>query len=174
MDGVEVTWGIYADGASFDTSGYAIKINSHPFAYVKEGATPPAVISAMSGNATFSNTVGYTKPVTESGNLGGSVNLNIGINLGASTLTSYNLSVSDVNSRNWTGAFIGSVPLSTFALNGTQLAVTCGGTSCGSGMGSGLAAGILIGPNAKGLISSYILSTTTGQSVAGAALVSRP
>lgn len=174
VDGVEVTWGIYADGTSFDISGNAIKINFHPFAYVNEGATPQAIISSMSGNATFSNVVGYTKPVAESGNLGGSVNLNVGINLGTSTLTSYNLSVADVHSRNWTGTFNGSVPLSTFALNGTPLTVTCGGTSCGSGMGSGLAAGLLIGPNAKGLISSYVLSTTTGQSVAGAALVSRP
>ena len=174
LDGTDVTWGIYADGTSFDVAGNAIKINFHPFAYANGGATPQAAISAIGGTATFSNMLGYTKPVTESGNLGGSVNLNVGVNLGTATITSYNLSVVDVNSRNWTGTLNGTAPLATFAANGIPLAVACGGASCGSGAGSGFAAGMLVGPNAKGLISSYVLSTTTGQAVAGAALVSRP
>lgn len=173
VDGVKVTWGVYAGGTAFDTSGKPITINFHPFAYVNGGATSPAAVSSMTGNATFSNVIGYTKPVTESGNLGGSVNLNVGINLGTSTVTSYNLAVADANSRNWTGTLNnGPVALATFAQNGAPLAVTCSG--CGSGMASGSAAGILIGPNAKGLISSYVLSTTTGQAVAGAVIMSRP
>jgi hypothetical protein len=173
VDSVKVTWGVYAGGITFDASGKAIAINHHPFAYVDGGVTPPTVVSSMSGNATFSNVVGSTKPVTESGNLGGSVSLNVGINLGAATVTSYNLAVTDANSRSWTGTLNnGPVALSTFAQNGTPLAVSCGG--CGSGTASGSATGILIGPNAKGLISSYVLSTTTGQAVAGAAIISRP
>jgi hypothetical protein len=173
VDGVTVTWGIYAGGTAFDTSGKAIPINFHPFAYAIRGATPPAVVSSMSGSATFSNMVGSTKPVTESGNLGGSVSLNVGINLGAATVTSYNLAVTDANSRSWTGTLNnGPVALSTFSQNGTPLAVSCGG--CGSGTASGSATGILIGPNAKGLISSYVLSTTTGQAAAGAVVMSRP
>src|SRR5208282_1508233 len=112
---------------------------------------------------------------TESGNLGGIVNLNVGINFGTATLTRYNLALTDANSRNWNGTLNnGPVPLSTFVQNGTPLAVICGSTSCGSGVGSGSATGMLIGPNAKGLISSYVLSTTTGQAVAGAAIISRP
>jgi len=173
VDGVNVTWGVYAGGTTFDTSGKAIAINYHSFAYANEGATPLAVVRSMSGNATFSNAVGYTKPVTESGNIGGIVNLNVGINLGTSIVTSYNLAVTDTNSRNWAGTLNnGSVPLSTFARNGTPLAVTCVG--CGSGTASGSAAGILVGPNAKGMISSYALGTTMGQAVAGTVVMSRP
>ena len=93
-----------------------------------------------------------------------------------STLTSYNLTVADANSRNWTGTFNGSLPLATFSQNGAALAVTCnaGGTSCGSGAGSGAALGVLIGSNAKGLISSYVMKTSTGQGVAGVVIQSRP
>lgn len=171
VDGVTVSWGIYAGGIAFDPSGKAITINFHPFAYAIEGATPATVVSTMRGSATFSNVAGYTKPVTESGNMGGSVNLNIAINLGASTVTSYNLTVTDANARNWTGSLVNGTPvaLATFA-NGTPLAVSCSG----SGVATGSAAGLLIGPNAKGLISSYVLSTTNGQAVTGAVLMSRP
>ena len=171
VDSVNVTWGIYAGGIAFDTSGKAIVINFHPFAFVNGGATPPSVVDNIGGTATFSSVVGNTQPVTESGNIGGNVTLNVGINLGAATVTSYNLGVTDANSRNWTGTLNSPVPLSTFA-NGMPLAVTCGG--CGSGMASGNTAGMLIGPNAKGLISSYLLSTATGQAVAGAVVMSRP
>lgn len=171
VDSVKVTWGIYAGGIAFDTSGKAIVINFHPFAFVNGGATPPSVVGNIGGTATFSSVVGNTQPVTESGNIGGNVTLNVGINLGAATVTSYNLGVTDANSRNWTSTLNSPVPLSTFA-NGMPLAVTCGG--CGSGMASGNTAGMLIGPNAKGLISSYVLSTTTGQAVAGAVVMSRP
>ena len=174
VDSVKVTWGIYTGGIAFDTLGKAITINFHPFAFVNGGAIPLAVVGSMSGNATFPNVVGYTKPVTESGALGGSVNLNVGINLGTNTVTSYNLTVTDANSRNWTGTLSDPVAFSIFSQNGTPLAVTCGGTSCGSGMGHGVAAGMLIGPNAKGMISSYVLSTTTKQAVAGAVVISRP
>jgi hypothetical protein len=176
VDSVNVTWGIYAGGIAFDTSGKAITINYHPFAFVDGGATSPAVIAHIGGSAAFSSSsssmVGSTQPVTESGTLGGSVTLNVGINLGTGTLTSYNLAVKDANSRSWTGNLVSGTPvaLSTFA-NGTPLAVTCG--VC-SGPANGSAAGILIGPNAKGLISSYVLSTTTGQAVAGAVVMSRP
>jgi hypothetical protein len=174
VDGVNVTWGVYAGGIAFDASGNAIALNFHPFAFANEGATPLTLVSSISGIASFSNMVGYTSPVTESGNLGGSVTLNVGINLGTSTMTSYNLAVVDADSRNWFGTLNGPVALSTFALNGAPLAVSCGGASCGSGIGGGVAAGMLVGPNANGLISSYALSTTSGQAVAGAAIISRP
>ncbi len=169
VDGVNVTWGIYAGGVAFDTSGRAIAIDFHPFAFANGGVTSPAAISAIGGTAAFSTVVGNTNPVTETGVLGGTVSLNVGVNLGAGTLTSYNLAVTDANSRSWTGSLSGSVPLSAFA-NGTPLAVTC---SC-PGTASGSAAGMLIGPNAKGLISSYLMSTTNGSAVAGAVVMSRP
>jgi hypothetical protein len=172
VDGVDVTWGIYAGGIAFDISGKATTINYHPFVFADGGATSPAAVAQIGGTATFSIVVGSTQPATESGKIGGSVTLNVGINLGAGTLTSYNLALTDANSRNWAGNLVNGtpVPLATFA-NGTPLAVTCG--AC-SGTASGSAAGVLIGPNAKGLISSYVLSTTTGQAVAGAVVMSRP
>lgn len=175
VDGVHVTWGIYAGGIAFDTSGNAIAINFLPFAFANAGATPLAVISSIGGAAAFSTVVG-SSTVTESGNLGGSVSLNVGINLTAATVTNYTLGVTDAKARNWTGTLNGPVALSTFTngANGMPLAVTCAGTSCGSGTGIGSAAGMLVGPNAKGLISSYVLSTTTGQAVAGAVVMSRP
>jgi hypothetical protein len=174
VDGVDVSWGLYAGGIAFDTAGNPIAINFHPFAFVNAGATPASVISSIGGTAAFSTVVGNTQPVTETGNTGGSMTLNVGIDLDAATVTSYNLGVTDANSRNWTGSLGGPVALSTFA-NGMPLSVTCsGGSSCGSGSGSGSAAGMLIGPSAKGLISSYVLSTTTGQAVAGAVVMSRP
>jgi hypothetical protein len=171
VDGVAVNWGLYAGGVAFDNSGRAIAISFHPYAYA---SAPPSVITALGGSATFSTVVGNTPPVTESGNVGGSVNLNVGVNLGNATLTGYNLAVTDAGSRNWTGTLNGAVPLATFAQSGAALAATCSGTGCGAGAGSGLAAGMLIGPNAKGLITSYALGTPTGQAVVGAAIMSRP
>jgi hypothetical protein len=167
VDGVNVTWGIYAGGVAFDTSGNAIAIDFHPFAFANGGATPSAVISSIGGTAAFSTVVG-SSTVTESGKLisNSGVTLNVGVNLTAATVTSYNLGVADGNSRNWTGTFSGSAPLSTFA-NGVPLAVTC---TCSSGTTSGSAAGILIGQNAGGMISSFVL--TAGQAaVAGAAVI---
>lgn len=169
VDSASVTWGIYAGGVAFDISGNAIPINYHAFAFTDGGVTPPSVISAIGGTATFSTLVGSSS-VTESGNIrsNSGVTLNVGINLGTGTLTSYILAVADANSRNWIGTLSSPVPLSAFA-NGTSLAVTC---TC-TGTASGSAAGMLIGQSAKGLISSYQMSTTTGQAVAGAVVMSR-
>jgi hypothetical protein len=170
VDSASVTWGIYAGGVAFDISGNALPINYHAFAFTDGGVTPPSVISAIGGTAVFSNPVGSSS-VTESGNIrsNGGVTLNVGVNLGTGILTSYNLAVTDASNRNWTGTISGPVPLSTFA-NGTPLAGNC---NCGSGMvsASGSAAGMLIGTNAGGLISSYVLGTTTGQAVAGAVVI---
>lgn len=172
VDTVDVSWGIYAGGVTFDAAGNALAVDFHPFAYVNGGATSPAAISAIGGSATFSSIVGSTS-VTESGNINRSnsgVSLSVTIDLGTATVTNYNLGVTDGNSRSWNGIFSGSAPLSTFA-NGIPLAGTC---VCGSTVSaSGSAAGMLIGPNGKGLISSFIMSTTTGQAVAGAAVLSR-
>jgi len=169
VDGVDVNWGVYSGGISFDASGNVIAIGYHPFAFTDGGVTPPSVISNLVGNATFSTVVG-SSTVTESGKLGSSnLTLNVGIDLTAATVTSYNLAVTDGNSRTWNGTFSGSAPLSTFA-NGIPLAGTCAG-SC-TGTASGSAAGIVIGSSGKGLISSYVL--TAGQAaVAGAVVMSR-
>lgn len=172
VDGIDVNWGIYDGGITFDSAGNVIEVDFHPFAFANAGATSPAVMNSIGGTANFSNVVG-SSTVTESGKLGSSnLTLSVAIDLTSATITNYTLGVTDVDSRSWTGALpIGtSVALSTFA-NGTPLAVTC--TGC-SGTPSGTAAGIVIGPNAGGLISSYVMSTTTGQAVAGAVVLSRP
>lgn len=172
VDGVGVNWGVYAGGISFDAAGSVIAIGYHPFAFTDGGVTPPTVISNLVGNATFSTVVG-SSTVTESGKLGSSnLTLNVGIDLTSATVTNYTLGVTDASARIWTGDLLnGPVALSTFA-NGTPLAVTCAG-SC-TGTASGSAAGIVIGASGKGLISSYLLSTTNGQAVAGAVVISRP
>jgi hypothetical protein len=128
----------------------------------------------MSGSVNYSKVAGFTSPLNEAGDLGGNLSLSVDINLGSSKLTGYNLLVTDANGRNWAGTLDSSVSLSTFSQTGAPLAVTCAGSTCGSGTGTGLAVGKLIGTNAKGLISSYGLSTASGQSVAGAAVLSRP
>ncbi|MGC2164986.1 MAG: FecR domain-containing protein, partial [Gallionella sp.] len=172
VDSAKVTWGVYAGGVAFDSTGNAIAINYHSFAYTSEGATAPTVVSSIGGTATFSSVVG-SSTVTESGNISSNsgVTLNVGIDLSTATLSSYNLAVTDANSRNWTGTLNSPVNLSSF-VNGAALAVTCSG-AC-SGTASGGAAGMLIGQNAKGLISSFALGTTNGQAVAGAVVMSRP
>ena len=180
VDGVTVTWGIYANGTTFDPTGKPITVNFYPFAFAiaNGGVTSAAIITAIGGTANFSTVKGFTPPVTETGKIGGSVALNVGIDLSNSLLTSYSLNVVDANSspRTWSGTLNNSSPVSlvSFAQGGASLAVTCAGTTCGTGVGNGAAAGMLIGPNAKGLISSYLLSTTTGQGVAGAVIQSRP
>jgi hypothetical protein len=175
VDSMPVIWGIYAGGTTFDIAGNPSPVDFHHFALATGGATPDQVITSMNGTATFSNVVGFTKPTNELGGIGGGVTINTGIQLGASpAVTSYNIGVVDANSRTWAGAFAGSVPLLTFAQSGVPLSVTCTGAQCGAGAGTGNATGILIGPSAKGLITSYGLATTTGQRVGGAAVLSRP
>ena len=175
VDSVNVIWGIYAGGTTFDIAGNPLPIDFHHFALAAGGATPDQIISSMSGTATFSNIVGFTKPTNELGSLGGNVTISTSIQLGASpAVTSYNVGVTDANSRVWSGTFSGSTSLAIFAQTGVNLSVICAGPQCGSGTGTGNATGILIGPNAKGLITSYGLATTTGQAVAGAAVLSRP
>jgi hypothetical protein len=167
VDGIEINWGVYAGGITFDSSGKAIAIDYHPFAFANGGATPLSIVSAMSGNASFNTVVG-SSTVTEQGLVGSSnLTLNVGINLGANpVVNSYNLGVTDKSSRNWTGTYSGPpTPLSTFA-NGIPLVTTC---TCGPASGS--AAGIMVGPNAGGLISTYVLSTTNGQTVAGSVVM---
>ncbi len=169
VDGVDVNWGIYAGGIAFDAAGNAAAINFHSFAYTEGGVTPPSVMSSLMGSFTFSP-VGSTS-VTESGNRSNSgVTLNVAIDFATAKITNYTLGVTDANTRYWTGTLSSPATLSTFA-NGIPLNVNC--PSC-SGMATGSAAGIVIGQTAKGLISSYQLSTTTGQAVTGAVVLSRP
>jgi hypothetical protein len=146
------------DSVTVDSAGNATSVDFHHFALAMGGATPTQAVNNMNGTASFSNVVGFTKPINELGNIGGSLTVNTSIQLGASpAVTSYNIGVTDANSRVWAGAFSGSLPLSAFAQTGVPLSVNCAGAQCGSGTGIGNATGILIGPNAKGLLRQSVV-----------------
>jgi hypothetical protein len=177
VDGVDVIWGLYGTTQAVDpASGASKDYDFHHFAYAEQGATPRAVLAAMSGTATFGQLVGGTMLTDEGGGIGGQVNsLSIGVRFGPNAgVTSYQLDATDSQSRNWQANFNGSVSLSAFRAGQLPLVVQCLGDGCGSGAGSGSAAGIVIGNSGKGVITSYGLKTTTGQSAAGAAVVARP
>ncbi len=178
VDGAHVVWGLYAGGTSLDGAGQPVLNDYHHFAFAPGGATPDAVVRSLTGSATFATLVRNSSPTNELGGVGGTLNLSVQVQLGASaSLIDYNLSVLDANARNWTGRFTGTAPLSVFGTGGVPLNVTCTGGGCGSGLGDpsrSLAVGQLLGAGARGLITTYGLATTTGQVVAGSAVLMRP
>ena len=176
LDGVTVQWGIYTGATIADLqSQTSQQLAYHHFALAPAGATPIGVITAMSGTVQYGNIVGATTPTTEAGELGGGLkSLSVGINLGANPgVTNYDVSVTDNASRDWSGHFNGFVSLSDFRQSGAPLAAFCAGAGCGVGTGNGKATGIVVGNTAGGMLTSYGLSTTTGQSVTGVAVLSR-
>lgn len=174
-DGIDAHWGIYAGGVSFDPAGRAIPVGFHHFVFLERGVTPLETLTAMNGTASFSRVDGFSPPTNELGGMGGSVKADISINLGPNAaVTAYHLAVSDAQARNWNGSFNGNVAIADFAQRGVPLSVSCSGAFCGSGVGAGSAVGALVGPAAKALVTSYGMTTTSGQQVAGVAVLSRP
>jgi hypothetical protein len=177
IDGAVAIWGLYDGGTVTDpATGDEVPAGFHHFAFAPGGVTPPDVIAGMSGSVRFANIVGFTQPTGEDGRIGGSLHaLEVNVDLGAKPgVTGYAVRIEDAQARNWTGGFNGFVPLGEFAAGRLPLNARCDGAGCGSGTGTGSAAGVLIGGSAKGLITTYGLGTTTGQGVAGAAVLSRP
>lgn len=176
VDGASVKWGLYDGGVSVELSTGIEKIlDFHQFVLAPNGATSPDVIATLAGSASFGNIVGSTPPTGEGGLVGGKLqSLSINVDLGAKPgVTGYSVGVQDAKMRNWAGSFTGFSPLANFAAGKLPLTAQCSGAGCGSGSGSGSAAGILIGNNAMGLMTTYSLGTTTGQGVAGAAVLTR-
>jgi len=175
VDGVGATWGVYDGGVTVDpNSGAEMPLSLHHFAFAPSGATPQSVISAINGTVVYDNIVGNTSPTAEDNVPGvGTLNsLRVAVSLGANPgVTSYAVSAQDHLDRAWTGDFSGFASLRQFAGGGLPLDVTCTGNGCGSGVGQGNAAGLIIGNTGSGLLTSYGLSTTSGQSIVGAAVL---
>ena len=128
------------------------------------------------GSATYSSVAGFTKPINEVGQVGGTVNsLNVSVIFGANPrITAYNLGLTDAGGRNWTAALTGTQLLTDFApggSSGNNLSATCTGCAGLSPItGAGKARGYVIGgANRDALLSSYGLSagsaTVTGSVV---------
>lgn len=177
VDGVNVVWGLYGNANDVDPrTGVVRAIDFHHFAFSPQGVTSLPVLRGLSGTATFGQLVGASMLTDESGGIGGKVNsLKIGVQFGPQTrITSYQLNATDSQSRTWNANFSGAINLPNFRAGNLPLTVQCQGDGCGSGMGRGSAAGVVIGNVGKGVMTTYGLHTTTGQTTAGAALVTRP
>lgn len=175
-DGVSVTWGIYAGGVISDGSG-----RRTPRFFHFMGGASATPIASLSGRASFGTLGGFTKPINEAGQVGGSViggsdNTSIGVNFSTAMVTSYQITVQDARGYTFVGASSGSVPIAQFISgNGTPLSVHCAGCPSTSGDGSGH--GVVVGAAGKGMISSYDMKTlglNGAFGVTGSLLLTRP
>lgn len=159
-DGVQVKWGVYAGGQIADGMGQ----RSPQFFHFIGGASATP-INTLSGTATFSTLGGFTKPINEAGQVGGSVvggggNTSVGVDFSAAAITSYKVTAVDARGYTFVGTSLGAVPIAQFVSgNGTQLSVACAGCPSPSGLGAGH--GVIVGPLGKGMVSSYDMRTTS-------------
>jgi FecR protein len=167
-----VSWGIYDGGTMFDNG-----VNSaNPRFFWMKGTnattTANLLTALVSGNLSYSTVGGFTKPINETGKVGGTVtatNITIGNASGVPTLINYTMALTDAVGRSWYGNLTASQSLASFQTGGTNnLSVSCSGTCQSTGTGS--AQGVVIGGNAPvGMISSYKMNSGTA-SVVGAVL----
>jgi len=153
---VKINWGVYAGGNLVDSFGVRVVQGLH-FAFAP--ATPAAIQASLSGSYTI--LVSSPPLITEAGVIGGGVT-SAAITLSTGQLTSYSVNATDALARTWNGSFGGAVPLSDFAQQGVPL--------FGSGPGGvalGVANGVPIGPDGRGVLSSFDLKTGTGNAVTG-------
>jgi hypothetical protein len=167
-----VRWGIYDGGTMFDNGvGTA---NPKFFWMTGTNTTTAAnLLTALaSGNLSYSTVGGFTKPITESGKVGGTVtatNITIGNASGVPTLINYTVALTDAVGRSWYGNLTAAQSLASFQTGGTSnLSVSCSGACASTGAGN--AQGVAIGGSAPlGMISSYKMNAGTA-SVVGAVL----
>lgn len=177
VSGDVVRWGVYAGGAVFD-SGHAGTVPAFHFMGGSRMTGNVNLLQALSaipaGFITYNTVAGYTKPITESGAMGGSVNslsIRIGQLSGVPQLQQYNLGLTDAHGRTWSATLPNAMSLSAFRDGGTgsTLSATCSG--CGTGSGSGHTSGVVIGnPLPLGVITSYGLQAGSA-GVTGSVLV---
>ena len=155
-DGAVIKWGVYSGGLISDGMG----TRSPQFFHFMGGASATP-IGALTGTATFATLGGYTKPINEAGQVGGSVNgafTSAVINFSTAMVTNYDVKVVDARGYTFQGAFSGNLPVTQFvAGSGVPLTVSCsgcGGATVGSGP-SGSGHGVVVGPTGQGLVSSY-------------------
>jgi hypothetical protein len=168
-----VRWGVYDGGTMLD-NGVS---SANPKFFWMTGtstATSASLLTALAaGNLTFSTIGGFTKPINETGAIGGSVTtatVTIGNLSGTPTLVNYNVGVTDALGRNWNGYLTAAQSLASFQTGGVNnLSVSCSG-ACQSTGGVGNAQGVVIGGTTPvGMISSYKMNAGTA-SVVGAVL----
>lgn len=170
IDGAEVRWGIYAGGSIVDARGSRSPQFFHAMA--ARDATP---LSNLSGTATYSSVLGYTKPVNEAGELGGRI-INgrsaVTVDFASARVTGYELSVIDARGHQFDGQYSGNgVPLAQFLGSaGLQLSTKCSQGCNGSGTGN--AHGVVVGPRGGGLITSYDIRAG-GKGVTGSVVLGR-
>ncbi len=164
-DGAVIKWGVYSGGLISDGMG----TRSPQFFHFMGGASATP-IGTLTGTATFATLGGYTKPINEAGQVGGSVNgafTSAVINFSTAMVTNYDVKVVDARGYTFQGAFSGNLPVTQFvAGSGVPLTVSCsgcGGATVGSGP-SGSGHGVVVGPTGQGLVSSYDMKSfrTTG------------
>ena len=161
INGRAVEWGIYAGGTLLNNGSTTTPQYFH---FVSTGNVSTLTDLALPGSAGYATVVGFTKPINETGQVGGSVSLSVGVIFGASPrIVAYNLGVLDAVGRNWS-ASLNSPPQSlvNFAPGGgggPNLNVNC--SPCG-GAGTGKATGYVVGGASRdALISSYGLNVGT-------------
>lgn len=167
-----VRWGIYDGGTMLDNG---VGSTNPKFFWMTGTRTsnPANLLTAVSsGNLYFTSVGGFTKPITETGSVGGTVtsaSVTIGNMNGVPALINYNLGVTDAVGRNWSGNLTGSQSLASFQTGGVNnLSVSCSGACTSTGAGN--AQGVVIGnPTPVGMISSYKMTAGTA-SVVGAVL----
>jgi hypothetical protein len=136
-------------------------------------STAANLLTALgSGNLSYSTVGGFTKPINESGKVGGTVtatNITIGNANGVPTLINYTMALTDALGRSWYGNLMAAQSLASFQTGGTNnLSVSCSGACLSTGTGN--AQGVAIGGNSPvGMISSYKMNAGTA-SVVGAVL----
>lgn len=175
VNGKTVRWGVYAGGVINDNQG----LRYPQYFFFMGGGTATTLANLHStlpvpgANLVFTNVGGHTKPITENGTIGGSVN-SITVELknlaGAITVYNYALSLSDGQGRIWAANLTAPQLLANFVTGGTgpNLNATCSG--CAMTTGAGSASGMAFGnPAPAGVISSYSLKAGSS-GVAGAVL----
>lgn len=166
-----INWGVYAGGSINDNGIVRIPQYFH-YMIGGEASTSASLFSLMPNPGdpySFDSVSGFTKPISESGAVGGSVD-SISITLknlgGAIHVYTYDLSVTDAHGRNWNGNLTTPQGLATFTHNpGQNLTVSC--PSCPAGPATGQAAGMAIGNPVSGFVSSYSMKQG-GAGVTGA------
>lgn len=164
LDGVtpvEVKWGIYAGGVIVDNAGPRA---ANYFHFSGAQGTPPAMAATLTGTYSLA---GSNAVINENGVVGGAVaSATIALTL-AGKVTSYAVAGTDGQSRAFSASCpscSGGISLSVFATNGIAL------TGLVDAVGAtGNAHGLLIGPNGRGLLSSFDL-TGGGKAVTGSFL----
>ncbi|MBB5019648.1 hypothetical protein HNQ59_002956 [Chitinivorax tropicus] len=181
VDSAPVFWGLYAGGAEGafqidQETGEDHAVSAHHFIYSPGGATTMDVIQRINGTFTFDKIVGQSCLTDEHGRLGGRIhNMAVDVMFGGNPgVTRYDVHLTDAQQRDWHGSMNGFQSLTDFAVGQVQLQTSCSGKGCGVGHGTGSATGLLVGQQGKGLATGFGLTTQTGQTVNGVAVLSRP